>query len=95
MHGNWDSGITPQLKFGLRDYTPFKIGIMGLQDPPFRALVIEHSRAFKRWFPIENRTIIKRDKAIFVQNLNPFYKTSHNSVKRTFPNILASPYTSK
>ena len=28
--GNWDCGITPHLKLGLRNYTPFKIGIMEL-----------------------------------------------------------------
>ncbi len=32
---NWDYGITPHLKLGLWDYTPFEIGIMGLQDSPY------------------------------------------------------------
>ena len=36
MQGNWDYGITPQLKLGLRDYTPFEIGITGLRDPHFQ-----------------------------------------------------------
>ncbi len=40
MQGNWDYGITSQLKFGLRDhYTPFEIGITGLHGSPFRALL--------------------------------------------------------
>ncbi len=33
---NWDYGITSLLKLGLRDYTPFEIGIMGLQEPPLQ-----------------------------------------------------------
>ncbi len=33
---NWDYGITCLLKLGFRDYTPFEIGIMGLQDPPLQ-----------------------------------------------------------
>ena len=36
---NWDYGIVPHLKLGLRDCTPFEIGILGLQTPPYRALV--------------------------------------------------------
>ncbi len=31
---NWDYGITCLLKLGSRDYTPFVIGILGLQVPP-------------------------------------------------------------
>ena len=38
---NWDYRITCLLKLGLWDYTPFEIGIMGLQDPSNRALEIE------------------------------------------------------
>ena len=34
ISSNRDYGITPLLKLGLRDYAPFEIGIMGLQDPP-------------------------------------------------------------
>ena len=37
---NWDYGITCVLKLGLRDCTPFEIGMMGLQDSPYRALTV-------------------------------------------------------
>ena len=37
---DWDYRITCLLKLGLRDYTSFEIGIIGLQDPPYRALHI-------------------------------------------------------
>ena len=47
MQGNWDYGITPKLKFGLRDYTPFEIGITGLQDPPFRALLFSATQTYR------------------------------------------------
>ncbi len=33
---NLDYGITCILKLGLWDYTPFEIGIMGLQDLPLQ-----------------------------------------------------------
>ncbi len=36
MQRNRDYGITPHLKLGLRDYTPFEIGITGVQDLPFQ-----------------------------------------------------------
>ncbi len=32
---NWDYGISPYLKLGLRDYACFEIGITGFQDPPY------------------------------------------------------------
>ena len=32
--GNWDYGIASHFKFALPNYTPFEIGITGLQDPP-------------------------------------------------------------
>ena len=41
MVGNWDYGITPQLKLGLRDFTPFEIWITygtTAQDPPVKPL---------------------------------------------------------
>ena len=36
LHPVWNYGITCLLKLGLRDYTPFEIGIMGLQDLPLQ-----------------------------------------------------------
>ncbi len=33
---NWDCGITPHLKFGFWDYTPFEIAILGLPQPPYQ-----------------------------------------------------------
>ncbi len=41
-------------------------------------LVIVLRKIVQRWFLIENRTIIKRDIAIFVQNPNEFYKNGQN-----------------
>ncbi len=43
-----------------------------------RTLLFRGDRAFQE---LENRTIIKRDTAIFVQNLKNFYKNGHNSAK--------------
>ena len=36
MQRNLDYRITSHLKVGLWDYTPFEIGITGLQDSPFQ-----------------------------------------------------------
>ena len=46
---NWDYGISPYLKLGLRDYAGFEIWITGSQDPPMGALVICLINWYDHW----------------------------------------------
>ncbi len=74
---NWDYGITWLLILGLRDYTPFEIGIMGLQYPPLQGPIrhIDLANELELTTALESIKSLKPCTGIYLPNQKVKYYT--------------------